>query len=168
AFDADGVFRDRSVAELYTSLTGLDAADNAVLFLALEELAVQNAALPGRIVPGALGESVRAAGGETAVIGNSDLPDAFRRFGTLIAMDTRGTVGLGSVGRVTLAEDPLWPFGWRTDYDAVWERFAAVAPEARLIVIELGDLARLDAHGPLLAPARRRELEQLTIQRMDA
>src|SRR5690606_19124492 len=121
-----------------------------------------------RVVPGLLGQALRDAGRQTAVIGNADLHDAFRRHGALIAMDAAGRVGLGTVGRGTLAEDPEWPFGWRTDYDAVWDAFLAVAPHASLIVIELGDLARLDAYRELIAPERRRMLQERTIARLDA
>ena len=168
SFDADGVYRDRPAAEVYRTLTGLEPGQDQVLFLGLPELLARNMDLPDRVVPGLLGQTVRDAGRQTAVIGNADLHDAFRRHGALIAMDGSGRVGLGTVGRGTLAEDPDWPFGWRTDYDAVWDAFFAVAPHAGLIVIELGDLARLDAYRELLAPERRRMLQERTIARIDA
>lgn len=168
SFDADGVYRDRPAAEVYRTLTGLDPGEDQVLFLGLPELLARNTDLPDRVVPGLLGQALRDAGRQTAVIGNADLHDAFRRHGALIAMDAAGRVGLGTVGRGTLAEDPEWPFGWRTDYDAVWDAFLAVAPHAGLIVIELGDLARLDAYRELIAPERRRMLQERTIARLDA
>ncbi|HEY8418240.1 MAG TPA: hypothetical protein VIK93_09430 [Limnochordales bacterium] len=167
AFDAGGLFRELTAAELYAGLTGQDPGNDAVLFLGLAELGARNADLPDRVVPGALGEAVRSAGGQTAAIGNADLHDAFRRHGVLLAMDARGAVGLGAVGWDTLMDDPDWPFAWRTDYDAVWEAFLAAAEDANLIVIELGDLARLDAYADWVPPARLRELRRLAIQRMD-
>jgi len=167
AFDAGGLFREVPVAELYAGLTGQDPGEDAVLFLGLPELVARNADLPDWVAPGALGEAVRSAGGQTAVIGNADLHDSFRRHGVLLAMDARGAVGLGAVGRATLVQDPEWPFAWRTDYDALWDAFLAAADGANLIVIELGDLARLDAYADWIPPARLAELRRLAIRRMD-
>ncbi|HLT58120.1 MAG TPA: hypothetical protein VKZ69_05035 [Limnochordales bacterium] len=167
AFDADAQFQGRPAAELYSALTGLDAAGEAVLFLGLAELAAQNGDLPDRVAPGALGQAVRDAGGRTAAIGNADTHEAFRRHGVLLAMDRRGTVSLGAVGRETLLSDPHWPFGWRTDYDRLWDAFAAAAPAANFIVIELGDLARLDAAAELIPPARLATLRQQAREGMD-
>ncbi|OUM97650.1 MAG: hypothetical protein BAA04_06470 [Firmicutes bacterium ZCTH02-B6] len=168
AFDAGGMYRDRPAAETYRALSGLDPGTDQVLHLGLPELAARNADLPDRIVPGLLGQAVRDAGMQTAVIGNADLHDAFRRHGTLVAMDGSGRVGLGTIGRGTLADDPEWPFGWRTDYEAVWEAFLAAAPHAGLIVVDLGDVARLDAYSDLIAPERLRALRQQAIGRIDA
>lgn len=166
AFDAGAEYRDQPAVDLYRSLTGFEP-DGRVLFLGLAELLARNAGLPGPIVPGALGQAVRDAGGETAVLGNGDLHDAFRRHAVLIAMDARGSVPLGSVGRETLAIDPEWPFGWRTDYDRLWDAFLAVAPRASLIVVELADLARLDAYGDAVAPGRLETLRRAAVRRMD-
>ncbi|MBO8141077.1 MAG: hypothetical protein H0Z37_02700 [Firmicutes bacterium] len=167
AFDAGGRYQGQPVQQLYESLTGAAAGDDAVLFLGLAELQAVSAELPDRVVPGSLGQAVRDAGGRVAVIGNSDLFDAFRRHGVLLAMDAQGRVPLGSVSRELLASDPGFPFGRRTDYDATWEALAAVYPAADLIVVELGDLARLDAYRDWLSPGRFADLQDATLSRVD-
>jgi len=74
-----------------------------------------NADLAYQVMPGALGEALRRAGKRTAVFGNSDTMDNLCRHVVSIAMDNRGLVDMGDVGRSTTLEKPGFPGGIVSD-----------------------------------------------------
>lgn len=152
-----------AVRTLYATLRG-EPAGGAALFLGAAQVW---AAVPSTTVGRVLAE----AGLGTAAIGNADTFSGgiheHRRLGALLAADERGVIPYGDVGTGTLAFDPGWPFGWRTDYDATWRAFQEAAADAHLLVVELGDLARLDAYADWLTEEQRRRLRRETLERVD-
>lgn len=164
--DAREKFRGVPVADLFQATTGAAPNDASVLFLGMAQLRALAASEPGTVTPGALGQALADAGVSAALIGNADEHDE-RRHAALIAMDAHGRVPYGTVGLGTLVDDPLWPFQRRTDYEAIWNEFVRIYDGADFIVIELGDLARLDAYANWLTPARLQELRAESLQRID-
>lgn len=186
----DEVYAGAAGASLYETLTGRPAEEAAALFVGAAQLFALAGvhppstgtdvpalgASPRTPMPGALGQALSAAGRNTAVIGNSDtfaaaadgaLSWSPRRHGALLAMDVHGRIPAGDVSRALLSEDPNWPFGARTDYEATWQAFVSAYDEADLIVVELGDLARLDAYADWLPENVVRTLRQQTMRRID-
>mgnify|MGYP005849026469 FL=1 len=132
------------------------------------EIAAQNALEDHPVHPGLLGDSLHRAGLSTCALGNADTPEGPGRYVVAFAMDGRGIVDLGEVGQHLLRADAAWPFGLRTDYDALAAAFARYLPRAALIAVELGDTTRLDAYGAYLLPEREAVLRHRALRAADA
>ncbi|HBG22921.1 MAG TPA: hypothetical protein DDW83_06660, partial [Peptococcaceae bacterium] len=75
---------------------------------------------------------------------------SLKRSAASIAMDSKGIIDQGNVSQEVLtyaADDPL---GHRTDYSMLEEVFLQLQPQTDFIVIDLGDLVRLDYKKELL------------------
>ncbi len=95
---------------------------------------------------GALGKSIHNLDKKTGVIGNSDIGDYNVRLGPLVAMDDRGLVDNGNIeGKSTIAMDS-YPFGLKTNYDFMLEVLEDTYKSTDLIILELGDLYRLEKY----------------------
>jgi hypothetical protein len=117
--------------------------------------------------PGALGS---ALGDRPLVaIGNADLgrppptPGGAGRWTLLAAMSRDGTVDLSATGPELLIDDPAWPYGVRTDGDAIERAIDAVFEKpCASMIIDQGDLGRADQFADLTfdeqTDARRRAL----------
>jgi hypothetical protein len=129
----------------FTALTQQPPAPQGLMVLSLPQLQRANTYSASDGGVGWLGRRLREMGYSVALVGNSDTLDLKRRPAALIVMDEQGRIPLGRVGQDLVYTDPDWPFGRRTDYEAL---SAAVSDysHADLVVIELGDLARLDAY----------------------
>ncbi|QBS37909.1 hypothetical protein E1B22_09165 [Thermaerobacter sp. FW80] len=105
---------------------------------------------------GSLATALHRAGMAVAVLGNADLPGGPwavpRRGAVLMAADQRGWVDLGLIDGRSLEPDASFPGGWRTRWEAVLTGWAAAQRHASLIVIEAGDLGRLEDLAPTLTP----------------
>ena len=153
----------RPAGDVYRSLTGLEPRGEAV-HLGIAQLAAQSGTSGPQ--PGALGGALRAAGLKAAVIGSGDTASDRFRYAPLIAMGPEGSVDIARLGPELLAEDPLWPTGVRTDYDALYAALVQVLPEAALVVVDLADLARLEAVAPLLDARHGRALREAALERI--
>ncbi|MDN5348176.1 MAG: hypothetical protein PWP65_1740 [Clostridia bacterium] len=102
---------------------------------------------------GALGEALSSASLKIAVLGNADLPEKKERLAGLLGCDSRGSIPLGDVGPdLVRPGEGVLPF--RTDYPRLIKAFKELKDQADLIIIDLGDTARLDN----LAPGARPEI----------
>ena len=101
-----------------------------------------------------------------AVFGNGDheLPD---RSAVLIAMDRQGEVPQGQIGSGILKEDPLFPYGWRTDISKLFQLVTEALPTTALIVLDFGDFARLDQYWERLSPVRQQNLLEETMGELE-
>ncbi|MGI6082358.1 MAG: hypothetical protein ACOYEP_05765 [Limnochordia bacterium] len=145
ALEAGEELQGLKAGDAFAALTQQPPAPQGVMVLSLPQLQRTNTFSASDAGVGWLGHRLRDMGYSVALVGNADTLDQKRRPSALIAMDERGRIPLGTVGNELLYTDPDWPFGRRTDYGAL---SAAVSHyrHADLIVIELGDLARLDAY----------------------
>src|SRR5690606_13319987 len=119
-----------------------------------------------RMSPGALGEALRRAGRKTAVLGNLDEGDVAVRWAPFLSMDARGITPLGSIGRETLLEDSRRPFGVKTNYSYLLDRLMEWT-EPSLVVVELGDLYRLDRISGEMETNRYQGLRREVLKEMD-
>ena len=115
---------------------------------------------------GYLGQQLADRGLAVAVFGNGDheLPD---RSAVLIAMDRQGEVPQGQIGSGILKEDPLFPYGWRTDIGKLFQLVTEALPTTALIVLDFGDFARLDQYWERLSPVRQQNLLEETMGELE-
>ncbi|HOP69296.1 MAG: hypothetical protein WBK48_05430 [Dethiobacteria bacterium] len=127
----------------------------------------KNEALNYPVQVGLLGRVMAEHGLTVAVLGNADA-GAPGRGAVLIGMDHRGQVPRGRVGEEILLSDPRFPFGKRSHIPALVEEAHRFLEEgAALVIVDFGDLCRLDVSWPELAPRQRRLLLKETMARLD-
>ncbi|HEY8394372.1 MAG TPA: hypothetical protein VIK92_06225 [Thermaerobacter sp.] len=121
----------------------------AVLHLGWPHLLRINDELRHPVRPGALGDALRRAAIRTAALGNADLVGGpwsrDRRGAPLVTSDSRGRTDFGLIDHRTLRPDPTFPGGWRTDWARLLAAWRQLRDHAGLVVIEAGDLGRLEA-----------------------
>ncbi len=117
--------------------------------------------------PGRLGTALARHGWRTSLFGNLDTPQAEHRPGGLIVMDRQGTVAAGAVAADVNEADPDFPYGQRfsTAKSLAWLR-ANLAPR-QVMVLEFGDLYRLDVYRDEMMPAQYEKLSKKAWQRLD-
>jgi len=156
AFGRNEIVEGYPAAALYQRYSGRPPSGELFHLHALT-LQERNQTLGYPVAVGYLGELLAGAGLRAAVVGHADT-DTPGRGAVMIAMDSAGQVALGASGFNVVVDDPLYPYGKRTDP----ERFTAAAlsylQEAHLVVADYGDLARLDQCWTQLSPERRAEL----------
>ena len=114
--------------------------------------------------PGALGQTLEAAGKRTAVIANADGgppagSDAMHREAALAVMDEAGQVAGGVVDRSLAVTDPTAAGGYRMADGAVLDAFDRAWAADDVVLVELSDLERLDRNGiPTDGPERQAAL----------
>ncbi|HHV61227.1 MAG TPA: hypothetical protein GXX51_01085 [Firmicutes bacterium] len=143
-FNGTENYEGASAFEVYRRNTGMDPGDAVIVHPYIADLMRINSREYYTVEPGALGEAIRKSGLRVAVIGSSDSIDELARPGVSLAMDKNGRVDLGDVGRKTTKRDVRFPGGVRTNIDALVERFKEVYTKASLIVVDLGDTARVE------------------------
>jgi len=148
--------------------------DSSVLCLAQHEVIGHNASQLFDAPVSALGETLAAAGVSRAVIGNGDatlnptLEDDYRRWTGLALTNRQGIVPEGAVGSSLLERDAAAPYGLRTNparvlsaFDKVWNNDRSV------VIVEDGDLLRLQSYAPLIYPAAKARMQQKTLADLD-
>jgi hypothetical protein len=101
--------------------------------------------------PGALADALKEAGHKTAVVANADeefgtVGDGVHREAALAMVDGEGRVPYGSVAPNLVMKDPTAPFGVRTDPKAATEAVRASWHGADVVLLEMSDLARVEAY----------------------
>jgi hypothetical protein len=122
-----------------------------------DALRESNQALPYPVAVGLLGQLLAGAGIKAAVVGHADTEDSGRS-AAMIAMDSMGQVALGEAGLAVVVEEPLFPYGKRTDIKQFTAVVASYLREAHLVVADFGDFSRLDEYWPRLSSQRRGEM----------
>lgn len=125
--------------------------------------------------PGALADVLAENGKSSAVVGNADQPDAIggptfvNRPAALAVMNRTLSVDHGTVQPANLLlDDPLAPFGVRADPDKVMAAVESASSVSDVIVVDPGDLSRVDAFGPDATVAAARRAHHLALERTDA
>ncbi len=110
---------------------------------------------------GYLGDAIHSQGGKTCFIGNADssLPN---RSTILIPMDRSGAVDMGDTETLSAA-DNRYPYSIRTDYSKLEELYKQFLPASSFLVIETGDLERLEKNRSNMSPAQYQAGKQLIL-----
>jgi len=135
--------------KVFEHRTGLIPPEGSIVNLGIADIARRNAELPYAAVPGLLGSILKESGFKVAVLGNADINDEAHREVCLIAMDEKGIVLLGDVGSSLYLKDPSVLGGYRTNYDILLSSARGFLKKADLLVIELGDISRIDSQSKL-------------------
>ncbi|NPV52747.1 MAG: hypothetical protein HPY71_04395 [Firmicutes bacterium] len=143
-FNRSENYEGARAVEVYMRNTGMDPGSAAIVHPYVADLIRVNSREYYTIEPGALGEAIRGSGLRVAVLGCSDSVDELARPAVSLAMDKSGQVDLGDVGHKMTKKDVKFPGGVRDDIDVLAERFKGVYADASLIVVDLGDAARVE------------------------
>lgn len=142
-----------TAGEAYQRSMGRDPGDAAIAYLGLARVLRANTLGTLPTTPGTLGQTIVAAGGTTAAIGNSDggyaEGNVYRsRPAAVLAMDAHGLVRFGDVSSTLLMDSGESPYGVSTDmatFEAAY-RDAATRLEVHggpgLLVLDPGDPER--------------------------
>jgi len=89
---------------------------------------------------------------KTALIGNADTVFGYRRYSTLIAMDSNGIIPSGDISSNCLINDFFFPYSLRTDYDKIFNIFKEQLAVSDFLVIDTGDTSRLEEYKNIFKP----------------
>ncbi|HHW11993.1 MAG TPA: hypothetical protein GXX33_03195 [Firmicutes bacterium] len=158
ALNADETWMGVTAGLLYQQLTGDQNFPAGQVFLPrLPEAFRLNFSPVRTAVPCLLGQVLHENQLRTAVIGNADpAPPAEgisaytpNRFAPWLAANHRGLVDYGDVGHRTL-QPGAGPLPWETNYQYLLAKYQEFKEKADLLVLELGDFARLETMAPYL------------------
>lgn len=164
AFMADEKIYHVNASDFYKGIAGKQPSD-PIVHVGIGELN-QTPSIAEYV--GAIGETFADRQIKTAVIGNSDTSGTMSRLGALLAMNRDGTVPLGDVGVATTLYDDNFPGGVRTDYDVIFTYVENLVDEANVIVVDLGDLARLEQNMHVTHPAHAADVRKQSLERIGA
>lgn len=146
--------------------TGQEYALGGVKCLVWQDVMRRNAKLTGTTT-GLLGSIFEERGFTRAVLGNADDVNEKRRFAPLILCNESGYVPVGDVTWSTSVFDRGFPGGLRTDVVKIREALRVYLKTADLVVVDFGDLARLERQSKHLSETRISKLREQCISRMD-
>lgn len=131
---------------VYQRRTGYDNKYKEVANLDIARLKETNSKNNFNPIIGALGNSLNLNDKKVTVLGNSDTDERKVRLGVLMGMNEYGLVDYGSIEADINIEDPNYPYGLRTDYELMIKSFEESVKKSDLIILELGDLYRLEKY----------------------
>lgn len=159
AFESGTELEGGTAREALERRTGYPAAgDVAVVGAPATARLNEGRNLPSQ--PGALGDALNRAGRTIAVVGNADTAPPrpprrplLLRPAAAAAMDGRGWVDAGAVGRELLTEDTTAPYGVRADPAAMRRAVRAALVEADVVIVDPGDMDRAAEFAAVATPA---------------
>ncbi|MFZ5900906.1 hypothetical protein ACP3TJ_03455 [Desulforudis sp. 1088] len=166
AYNALEPWGDEPALEGFKRLTGFEAKATNVVHLGIARIIRETENLRYDALPGALGSVLHQNGLTTCVIGNADWNGVYRRHAVTLAMDSRGIVDCGDVSRKMLLFDSSFPGAYRTNYDVIFDSFRKFA-DSSLVVIETGDLSRLDEARKDVLPSVLEQQKKAALERVD-
>lgn len=133
-----------AAGSIYQRYSGKTTTSTDLLVLNWPQIQQANQNLRQPIpAPGLLGEKLKEAGLTVAILGNSDTPSTKHRPAGLIACDYNGIIPQGKVGDdIVIPSEGFLLF--RTDYKELLKETLNALSTASLIVIDTGDLFRLE------------------------
>lgn len=160
AFESSTPLEGGTAGEALRRRTGAGETGGAVAVIGAPAVRRSN---DGRHVPsepGALGEALRRAGRQAAVVGNADIAaprlprrPVLLRPAAAAVMDAGGWVDAGAVGRHLLAEDTRAPFGVRADPAVFLDEVDEALARADVVVVDPGDMDRAAEFAAVSTPA---------------
>lgn len=166
AYSRDEEVEGYPAGTLFERYTGIRPVGEIFHLHALS-LQEKNKDLPYPVTVGLLGQLLAEAGLQAAVVGHADAAGSGRG-AVMIAMNSTGEVPLGAAGFDVVIDDPLSPYGLRTDAELFGAAVERYLREAQLVVADYGDLSRLDQYWAQLSPGRRGELFAAAMANLDS
>ncbi|MDD2430187.1 MAG: hypothetical protein PHD88_01450 [Firmicutes bacterium] len=128
--------------EIYNQRSSNPLPDGALVFVDIEAVKNSNKELYYEVIPGLLASSLSLKGLSTAYIGNAGTIETHLNPGALALINRQGVIFEGEHSE-TLKKNPLKPLGVEADMEKIV--FLLDQVEADLILIELGDLERIES-----------------------
>ncbi len=148
-FRADTIFNQELVMDSFHRSTGYKVKAENIVVTNIEVIHRNN--IQRKLgMPGQLGNSLHTLGLTTAMVGNSDRFDIVDRPGALLLMDSRGVIDQGHLENQTYSTNNSLNAYW-ANYELLYNQFKSVE-NSNVILVEYGDLTRLEAMHSLLAP----------------
>ncbi len=166
ALSSEAVYKGERAGDIYRRRTGWDPPPGSILVLDIENIKANNLASGNIQLVGLIGETLREAQLNAALIGNADTQE-YQRWAALIAMDSRGQIPIGSVDPELNTLDPGFPTGRRSDIPALWQEYLRVRASAPFVVVDLGDMDRVEEERRQLAPSRYRSYRRTALESAD-
>lgn len=160
-FQADETINLEKAGDVFARNTGITPQSQNLVVSSIVSIRKNNLK-HNLVMPGQLGDLLQAHGDSAAVIGNSDLPGYYSRAGVLLAMNSRGLVEGGKIDNSMV--EPSTKMVYQTNYQEIIAQSQRL--DSALIVIEFGDLTRLNSMSNLYSPAsfiheKKRLLKQI-------
>ena len=74
---------------------------------------------------------------------------------------------MGQIGSSLYRVDPAFPTGYRTDLDNLWNAYLTIRPKADFIVVDLGDMDRVEVEKKQLSPELYQKYRQEVVATAD-
>lgn len=160
-------------ADEYYRRTGRPALPGQILQLGIVQMEKSNLRLKYDFSAGALGTILHQNGLKTAVIGNADpapidvFQQKYQRQAAIIAMDAAGRVDYGDVSARTTKPDSGSLVGVSADYEYILRQFDELRNRAALVVLETGDISRINGAHYLAAADALKHQRQRALASVD-
>ncbi|MDK2836786.1 MAG: hypothetical protein PWP21_1563 [Thermosediminibacterales bacterium] len=116
---------------------------------------------------GYLGEKLKENGFKRAVIGNGDLLNENHREIFSVLMDKQGIVDLGRVDRSLLIKDPLFPTGYRSDFQMLLETTKIYLKQSDVVAVQISDLYRIEQESESLFETQKNKFKDQILTEID-
>lgn len=130
---------------IYNRRTG-NTVNEGYINLHINQLISQNIDGDYGATPGILGELLAEEDLKTVLIGNSDTDTIKFSPAGLMIMNKKGHIAQGDIGNSVIEKDLSSPFGMKTNYEALLDAFNTFYENTDLIIIETGDMNRLQMY----------------------
>jgi len=165
-FKADEIINSEKAADIFHRNTGTSIGEKNIAINSIEVIKKNNDRLnTGN--PGKLGDEIQRRGYQTVVIGNSDRPGYYSRLGALILMNSQGIIDDGTVGREVLQIDDTTGLKYQSDYSAIIAQSLRFKDIPAVVLIEFGDLNRLESMYNFFSPAKYQSERKKTLSQID-
>jgi hypothetical protein len=167
AYHAQEKMQSDQVQHIYRQRTGITPPPNSIVQTEIARMYRLNEGNPYTLGPGTLGMMLERENIKTAVLGNSDSINGLRRPAVSLAMNENGIVQTGIIDDRTLIEDINFPGGYRSSYEVILAGFKSLPRDIRLVVIDLGDLSRIEDAEYMVFNSLIPELRSQSMRRID-
>lgn len=156
----------RLAVERYVRLTGRVPTGADIIVPEIVAVRRRNDLHSQRSHPGLLGQLLGSRGIAAAVFGNSDTAKGQKRYAALAVMDDNGLVPEGRVDERALLADAQAAFGQRMNV-AEWLRMWDSTPSPAVLLLEWGDLLRLQEESPVYDAEQLQRKKTEALRRLD-
>jgi hypothetical protein len=173
ALPPQAAYEGDTAEQVFERRCGCRSKGAAVLHVGMPRVTRLNEGYLYAAEPGALATALAAAGRRTGVVANADqefgtVGEGVHREAALAMVDEEGRALAGAVGPNLVRKDPTSPFGVRMDEDATAEAVRTALREADVVLLEMSDLARVEAYTTVASEDATDAERAVAMRRADA
>lgn len=166
-FNTEEFYENSQVKYVYFRRTGYLPPKNSIVNINISTLIKDNSFFDYEVKIGFLGKILRENNISTAVLGNADTNEEFHREIVNIAMDEKGVIDKGLISKEILVKDKFSPYGFRTNYNLLWEKFNEFYKNSDFIVIETGDTLRINEYSKFISEEVEERFRKSVLETID-